>query len=266
MAGALDGIVARPPGQRSVHAAGHSTAGRPAPKASTRRIAGIGRALGSGVLCVCLSGGLSLACSKSTSSPHPRGALDAYTDALREGRTRDAYELLSVEAKRTMSFEAFERMVRDNPSELKALLDALERPTADPYVTARITAPDGESLLMVYEDGAWRIDASAVDLFGQRTPEQAVRSFLRAFEGRRYDILLRFVPDAHREGLDAEKLKEAWEGEQKEEMAQLVSALAAGLAEAQVELVGDRATLAYGSGGTVELLREHGSWKIEDFR
>lgn len=218
--------------------------------------------VGIGVLCACLLA----ACSKSEGPPHPRSAVDAYTAALREGRTRDAYELLSAEAQKTLSFEAFDRMVRENPSELEAMLDALQRPSADPYVTARITAPDGETLLLVYEDGAWRVDASAVDLFGQRTPEQAVRSFLRAFEGRRYDILLRFVPDAHREGLDAETLKKAWEGEQKEEMAQLVSSLAAGLAEARVEVVGDRATLVYGSGSTVELLREHGLWKIEDFR
>jgi hypothetical protein len=29
--------------------------------------------------------------------------------------------------------------------------------------------------------------------------------------------------------------------------------------------MGDRATMAYGSGGTVQLVREHGAWKIEDF-
>lgn len=167
---------------------------------------------------------------------------------------------------RDMTPEAFERMVRENPSELRALIEALERPTADPYVTARVTAPDGETLLLVYEDGAWRIDASAVDLYGQTTPAQALRSFVRAYENQRYDILLRFVPEAHREGLDAEKLKQAWEGEQKEEMDRLVASLTAGLGETHVELVGDRATVAYGSAGTVELLREHGAWKIEDFR
>src|SRR5690606_3518810 len=104
--------------------------------------------VGIGVLCACLLA----ACSKSEGPPHPRSAVDAYTAALREGRTRDAYELLSAEAQKTLSFEAFDRMVRENPSELEAMLDALQRPSADPYVTARITAPDGETLLLVYED------------------------------------------------------------------------------------------------------------------
>lgn len=243
----------------SLSSAPSMRSGRPATVALPRRLLG-------SIAPLLAVAALACACNKPTSSPNPRAALDAYTAALAEGRVQDAYALLSAEAKRDMSSEAFERMVRENPSELRVLIEALERPTADPYVTARVTAPDGETLLMVYEDGAWRIDASAVDLYGQKTPAQALRSFVRAYENQRYDILLRFVPEAHREGLDAEKLKQAWEGEQKEEMDRLVAALTAGLAETQVELVGERATIAYGSAGTVELLREHGAWKIEDFR
>ncbi len=220
-----------------------------------------------GALCVLASAGL-LACGSATpGSPNPRTALDEYTAALKSGRTRDAYAQLSSEAKRTVSYEAFERMTRDNPAEVRALVEALERPTAPPYVTAQVTAPDGESLLLVYEDGAWRVDASAVDLYGQASPEQAVRSFLRAYENKRYDLLMRFIPAAHQEGLDAQKLKRAWEGEQKAEMDQLASALQSGLAEGpRVELLGERATLAYGTSGTVELVREQGLWKIEDFQ
>jgi hypothetical protein len=31
-------------------------------------------------------------------------------------------------------------------------------------------------------------------------------------------------------------------------------------------MLGDRATMAYGTGSTVELVREHGLWKIEEFK
>src|SRR6478752_5007896 len=132
------------------------------------------------VLCAAALGAASLTfgCASATpGSPNPRTALDQYTAALQSGRTRDAYALLSADAKRSVSYEAFEKMTRENPAEVRALVEALGRPTAPPYVTARVTAPDGESLLMVFEDGAWRVDASAVDLYGQTTPEQAVRSF-----------------------------------------------------------------------------------------
>ena len=68
-------------------------------------------------------------------------------------------------------------------------------------VTATVTVPNGDELVLVYEGGRWRIDASAVDLYGQATPRQAIMGFLRAFERKRYDVILRYVPDAEREGL-----------------------------------------------------------------
>ncbi len=78
--------------------------------------------------------------------------------------------------------------------------------------------------------------------------------------------MIRFVPDSHLEGLDAEKLRAAWEGAQREEMIRITSALRAALSNSttQFEEIGDRATMAYGT-STVQLVREHGAWKIEDF-
>ena len=37
------------------------------------------------------------------------------------------------------------------------------------------------------------------------------------------------------------------------------------LPTATIERLDDRATMSYGAGGTIELLREHGIWKIEEF-
>jgi hypothetical protein len=68
-------------------------------------------------------------------------------------------------------------------------------------VTATVTMPNGEELLLVFEGGRWRLDAAAVDLYGQATPRQALVGFLRAFERRRYDVIMRYVPDAEKEGL-----------------------------------------------------------------
>jgi hypothetical protein len=203
---------------------------------------------------------------------NPRSALDQYAEALEQGRVKDAYALLSREAKRSIPYAAFERMVRDNPSEIKALAEALARPSSPPLVTAMVTAPNGETLLLVYEDGAWKIDGSAVDLYSQATPEAAVVAFIRAYENKRYDVLMRFVPESAKHGdakgppLDVKRLQSAWQGEQKDEMDRLTQALRAALPTAKFELIGNRATMAYGAGGTVEFLREDGVWKIEDFR
>ena len=225
------------------------------------KLASRSRALG-------LAGALIFAagCSGSQAAQGPRETLDAYSRALNQGRVQDAYVLLSDEAKKSIPFEAFQRMVRENPEEVRDIARALARPSGPPLVTATVTAPIGQSLLLVYENGNWRVDGSAIDLYSQATPEAAVRAFIRAYDNKRYDVLMRFVPDAKTEGLDAAKLKKAWEGEQREEMDRLTQALEAALPTARFERIGERATMAYGAGGTVELLREHGEWKIEEFK
>ena len=132
-------------------------------------------------------------------------------------------------------------------------------------VTATVVTPTGDTLLLVYENGRWKVDGSAIDLYAQNTPRQAVTSFVRAYERKRYDILMRFVPDSKKAGLDAQKLKEAWEGVQKQEVDRIVQAVKSALPTATFEEVGDRATMPFGAVGTVQLVRERGVWKIEDF-
>lgn len=207
------------------------------------------------------------ACAAGGHAGSPEATLSAYAHHVSRGQLAEAYALLSDDAKKTIPFEQFKRMVQENPEQAAELSRALERPQAGPArVTAKVTGTDGEPLLLVLEDGAWRVDGSAVDLYSQATPELTTRAFVRAVENKRYDLLLRFVPDGQREGLSETTLRAAWEGEQKQDMARLLEALKAALPTARFEVVGERATMAYGAGGTVELLREHGAWKVEELK
>jgi hypothetical protein len=247
---------------------------------------------------------LALTACSSVVQQGPSDTLRAYAQALEQGRVDDAYHLLSDEAKRSMSVEAFRRAVKENPQDAREIAQALGRPASDPVVTATLTVPNGDELLMIYEGGRWRVDASAVDLYGQATPRQALMGFLRAFERKRYDVILRYVPDAEREGtaavgeeppppveakpapadakpaegqkpkvgipaegaqLTPEKLREAWEGPYKEQINRIVQAIKTALPTAQIEETGDSAAMSYGAGGTVAFVREHGAWKIRDF-
>ncbi|HVY45239.1 MAG TPA: hypothetical protein VHB21_05130 [Minicystis sp.] len=234
---------------------------------------------------------LLVGCGGSVVAQGPSDTLRGYAQALEQGRVDDAYRMLSDEAKRSMSLEAFRRSVKDNPQDAVEIAQALARPASDPVITASVTVPNGDELLLVYEGGKWRIDAAAVDLYGQSTPRQALMGFLRAFERKRYDVILRYVPDAEKQGLGggveeaaagaasdkpapkgaagveltAEKLRAAWEGPQKEQINRIVQAIRTALPNAQIEETGDSASMAYGAGGTVAFVREHGVWKIKDF-
>ena len=208
-----------------------------------------------------------LGCAASSSAGSPEGVLSAYSRAVQSGHLAEAYALLSEDAKKSISFEQFKRIIQENPEQAQELVRALGRPqSGPPRVTAKVTGADGEPLLLVYESGAWRVDGSAIDLYSQASPESAALAFLRAVENKRYDVLLRFVPDSQRDGLSEATLRSAWEGEQKQDMARLTEALKAALPTAHFEVVGERATLAYGAGGTIELVREHGAWKVEELK
>jgi Na+/proline symporter len=46
-------------------------------------------------------------------------------------------------------------------------------------VTATVSAPGGDKLELLYEDGRWTIDGAGIDRYGQATPRQALVGFLR---------------------------------------------------------------------------------------
>jgi hypothetical protein len=172
--------------------------------------------------------------------------------------------LLSDEARRSMSYEAFKKILESSPEDAKEIGRSLSRPTTPAVITATVTAPSGEVLELVWNDGQWKVEANAIDLYRDDTPRHAVEGYVRALERKRYDVILRYVPESHREGLDVAKLKAAWEGPDKEDTEQVLANLKLALPAASIEEVGDHAQLAYGS-GVMKLVREHGRWKIEDF-
>lgn len=202
----------------------------------------------------------SLGCTFANTTT-PRSTLNAFAAALETSRFRDAYNLLGVDYRRRVSYDEFRRLLESNPNEARELSSLLRHELEDAEVTASVVSPGGDTLRLVFEDGRWRILGNVVDFYDQSTPRAAVRSFVRAMERRRYDVVLRFVPEADREGMSVEKMREAWEGD--EEIERLLAVLREHL-EDPIEEVGDRATMPYADGRAVHLVREGELWRIED--
>jgi hypothetical protein len=216
-------------------------------------------------------------------SPGPVDAVTAYAQALREARYPDAYALLSSSTQRALPYDAFERAARERPDELRALTDDLDRADRRAPLTARVELPGGDRLSLLWEDGAWRIDPATFEFYPQTTPREALRSFARAVERSRWDVLLRLAPRevaaqlrmaSSQPGPDAgaaprtaeEALRDAWTGPRSEHdrevLRRMVEALDRG---ATLDTSGDRASLTYGAAGTyvARLVREEGLWKVE---
>jgi len=208
---------------------------------------------------------VALSCGCAPARPTtPDAAVDRYAAALGAQDWTTAYALLSEENRAELSLDEFKRLMIQNEREVRDVLDQLRARSTPPYVTATVQTASGDSLTLVYENGSWTIDESAIDLYSQRAPRQALGSFVRAYDHGRYDVLLRFVPKRDLAGLSSETLKEAWEGEMKSEIEQVVEALRVSYQTATLEILGEHATMSYGSGAAVELVLEEGSWKIQD--
>jgi hypothetical protein len=212
--------------------------------------------------------GVALVGCGAVNAQSPQSVLRAYGDALSKGRADEAYGYLSKEARQGVNLETYKATVGRNRDESAEIGKMLVRPTDDPYVTATVPLASGETVTLVLEDGRWKVDASALDFYSQATPRQAIVGFLRAFSRKRWDVLIKYTPDAHREGLTEDRLKDAWvEGKPEgTRIGELVEAIRQALPTATIEETGDRATMTYGSAGAVDFVREHGAWKIEDLR
>lgn len=202
-------------------------------------------------------------------SQTPKATVRAYAQAVSDGRADDAYAMLSTSAKATITPEAFRKLVKENRTEALELGKSLGREPSDPQVTSTVVLDDGEVVTMVLEDGKWRVDGAALEFYGQATPRQAVRGFVRAFlrTPRRYDVLIKYIPESHKEGLDEKKLALAWgEGPEAKRVLQLVESVREALPTATFEETGDRAMMQFSTTASVTLVREQGLWKIEDMK
>jgi hypothetical protein len=212
------------------------------------------------LLCALAFGGVG--CAARRQAPGPEATLAAFAAALERGDTSQAYALLSKPARSKLTQAEFERQVRANPEETRALIQALRKPDR-PHTTTRIPLADGpRAELELEERGDWRLTSSLTDFYAQTTPRAALESFVRAVEHERWDVVLELMPEADRGGLDAETLGKHLLAQQ-EELTRLVALLKSSLDE-PIEIVGERATMPYGESFTARFIRENERWKLED--
>ena len=202
-------------------------------------------------------------CPTGASRRTPEQTLAAFAQALRERRFEDAYAMMSRSYRQRVTLADFRRHLSENSEEARETAESLGAIDGPIREEAVVEYGDGEELHLVREDDGWRVATDLVDFYDQTEPRAALRSFVRAMERGRYDVVLRLVPNADREGMTPERMRETWTGEGREEVQRLIANLRAAV-DNPIEVVGDRATMSYGERFTVQFVREDGLWKIED--
>ena len=203
---------------------------------------------------------LAAACAHAPAAPGD--ALAAFGDALARGDLRAAYAMTSADLQQRVPFEAFAAGFQGPAADPAALgrRIAAEATRIAPRVEVELAT--GERVPLLFQAGQWRVDGPVYEAWGQETPRAAIRTFVRALEARRYDVLLRLLPDRLRGGMTAERLRKFWEESDADAHRHLLSKVRAAAAAPLVES-GDEAHVPLADGGEIRLVRESGSWKIE---
>jgi len=195
----------------------------------------------------------------SASEPAARG-VSAYLDALRSDDARRAYSLLSDEVRKEVSYDAFAAQWKEQKAERQEQARALEqdlRGGADLGERAKVAFPDGKSLTLHRQSGAWRMEVPLLSRTHAATPHVAIELFAEALTGRDYEAVMRILTARRRDGI----------GRQVDDF---VASLARHLGDARhkVSFVGkDRAELQWDDGEMqykVVLRLEGDEWRVDD--
>ena len=162
-----------------------------------------------------------------------------------------------------VSREDYVRMMRDNVREVDETASRLRGKKGSLEVSAEFAYGVGDKMLLVQENGRWRIASNPLGFYDQSSPRAALRSFLRAYRLERWDVMLKFVPTAYREKMDAAKMKAQFTGPSKEAVENLILSLEANIDEPIIER-GNDAKMSFGDRFEVRFVKEDGLWKIKD--
>lgn len=170
---------------------------------------------------------------------------------------------MSSEYRARVPLAEFKKRLEQHPAEaleLAATLSKLRQPAAQEAV---LSTGHGAGVRLQREGSEWRVASDLLAFYDQSTPRAALASFVRAMRAKRYDVVLRFVPEEAREGVTPQGLERAWSGEPREDIERLLDTLETELGN-PIEVAGNRATMLYGGRLRAQLVREAESWKIED--
>jgi hypothetical protein len=198
-----------------------------------------------------------------TRSKGPTQTLDRYGRALKNRDFGSAYDLMSSSFRGKVTREDYVRMMRDNVREVDETAERLRGKKGSLEVSAEFQYGLGDKMLLVQEDGRWKISANPLGFYDQSTPRNALRSFLRAYRLERWDVMLRFVPNTYREKMDKDKMKAQFTGPSHDNMENLIMTLEANVDEPIMER-GNDAKMTYGDRFTVQFVKEDGAWKLKD--
>jgi hypothetical protein len=184
--------------------------------------------------------------------PDPAQPAAQLARAIERDRPNDAYALLDPRLRAQLSRRRFTALWKDNQGELRELGRKLAQRELAANARARVELDDGEQVVVVLQDGGWRLEGGVLDAQALSTPLDAVAELRRALQRQSLPALLRVLSSERRA---------AWMATFERSAQQTADPL-----DLRVEIHGEEAIVHLTGGGEIHLKREAGRWQIWDVR
>jgi hypothetical protein len=193
-------------------------------------------------------------CGGAQAARVPDPGVDArrFAIALRDDQPDVAYALLDRSAQQSLDRARFQQLWRENRIELQQLGAQLARSALQPRAHAQLDLESGERVVLVLEDGQWRVQGGLFDAQALSTPLDSVLELRRALQRQSLPSLLRVLSHERRA---------AWLSAFDKTVQQTRDPL-----DLRVEVHDDEAIVHITGGGEIHLKREAGQWHVWDVR
>jgi hypothetical protein len=181
----------------------------------------------------------------------------AYVNALRAKDPHDAYKLLSVDARKTLSFDEFALQWKNSEHEREwqaKVLDESLKGNPDVGERALVSFSDGKLVQLEREGKTWRLESELVSRSRAKQPRDALRLFADAIDRRDIAAVLGVLTQRRRDGLTKQV-----EG--------FVNGIGKHINDKVEEPSLDRAELRWDENGVrfrVVLRKEDDEWRVDD--
>jgi hypothetical protein len=194
--------------------------------------------------------------ARGPSSPASDG-VRAYLAALRSNDPRDAYDLLSSDAKKKVSYDEFALQWKQTEHERKWQASVLEnslKGNPDVGERALISFSDGKLVQLEREGKTWRLESELVSRSRAKEPRDAIRLFADAIAARDVGAALNVLTQRRRDGLT-------------KQIEGFIGGLGKRISDRLDRFGPDRAELRWDENGIryrIVLRKEDDEWRVDD--
>ncbi len=194
--------------------------------------------------------------ARGPSSPASDG-VRAYLNALRANDPHDAYDLLSSDARKKLSYDEFALQWKQSAEErswqAKVLEDSLKG-NPDVGERALVSFSDGKLVQLEREGKTWRLESELVSRSRAKEPRDAIRLFADAIAARDVGAALNVLTQRRRDGLT-------------KQIEGFISGLGKRINDRLDRFGPDRAELRWDENGIryrIVLRKEDDEWRVDD--